>query len=39
MYREIKIRGAVLNGSELDLLPEEEVKQKVWIILYIYIYN
>jgi len=29
MYREIKIRGAVLNGSELDLLPEEEVKQKI----------
>jgi len=29
MYREIKIRGAVLNGSDLDLLPEEEIKQKI----------
>ncbi|ORX53006.1 DUF1448-domain-containing protein [Piromyces finnis] len=29
MYREIKIRGAVLNGTELDLLPEEEIKEKI----------
>ncbi|ORY37304.1 Bardet-Biedl syndrome 5 protein [Neocallimastix californiae] len=29
IYREIKIRGALLNGSELDLLPEEEIKEKI----------